>query len=101
VLAFNTAEGWSWDVSVDIAREVLQRALDADENPGEDTECFIDPHVADRANAVPRTATSPADLVDALRPDFEKRLAAPSVWAGGKRTCGGRKAPGARARSDP
>jgi hypothetical protein len=56
---FNTAEGWSWDVSVDIAREVLHRAVDADENLGEDTERFTDPHVADRANAVPRTPTSP------------------------------------------
>jgi hypothetical protein len=56
---FNTAEGWSWDVSVDIAREVLQRAVDADENLGDDTERFTDPHVADRANAVPRTPTSP------------------------------------------
>jgi hypothetical protein len=44
---------------VDIAREVLQRAVDADENLGEDTERFTDPHVADRANAVPRTPTSP------------------------------------------
>jgi hypothetical protein len=25
VVAFNTAEGWSWDVSEDIAREILQR----------------------------------------------------------------------------
>jgi hypothetical protein len=27
VVAFNTAEGWSWDVSEDIALEVLQRVL--------------------------------------------------------------------------
>ena len=32
VVAFNTAEGWSWDVSEDIALEVLQRALDADDH---------------------------------------------------------------------
>jgi hypothetical protein len=43
--------------SVDIAREVLR--VDADENLGDDTERFTDPHVADRANAVPRTPTSP------------------------------------------
>jgi hypothetical protein len=30
VVAFNTAEGWSRDVSEDIANEVLERAFDAD-----------------------------------------------------------------------
>ena len=29
VVAFNTAEGWSWDVSEDIAREVRPRARHA------------------------------------------------------------------------
>ena len=47
VVAFNTAEGWSWDVSEDIAREVLQRAIETDENLGEDAKRFIDRHVAD------------------------------------------------------
>jgi hypothetical protein len=37
VVAFNTAEGWSRDVSEDIAGEVLERAFDADDNLGEDT----------------------------------------------------------------
>ena len=37
VIAFNTAEGWSRDVSEDIADELLQRAVDADDNLGEDT----------------------------------------------------------------
>ena len=32
VVAFNTAEGWSRDVSQDIAGEVLERAFDADVN---------------------------------------------------------------------
>jgi hypothetical protein len=32
VIAFNTAEGWSRDVSEDIAGEVLERAFDADAN---------------------------------------------------------------------
>jgi hypothetical protein len=30
VVAFNTAEGWSRDVSEDLASEVLERAFDAD-----------------------------------------------------------------------
>jgi hypothetical protein len=42
VVAFNTAEGWSRDVSEDIADEVLERAFDADDNLGEDTKRFID-----------------------------------------------------------
>jgi hypothetical protein len=37
VVAFNTAEGWSRDVSEDIANEVLERAFDGDENFSEDT----------------------------------------------------------------
>jgi hypothetical protein len=45
VIAFNTAEGWSRDVSEDIADELLQRAFDADDNLGEDTKRFIDGHM--------------------------------------------------------
>jgi len=45
VVAINTAEGWSRDVSEDIANEVLERAFDADENLSEDTKRFIDRHV--------------------------------------------------------
>jgi hypothetical protein len=45
VVAFNTAEGWSRDVSEDIASEVLDRAFDADDNLSEDTKRFIDRHV--------------------------------------------------------
>jgi hypothetical protein len=45
VVAFNTAEGWSRDVSEDIAGDVLERAFDADDNLGEDTKRFIDRHV--------------------------------------------------------
>jgi hypothetical protein len=80
VVAFNTAEGWSWDVSEDVAREVLQRAIDADKSLGEDTKRFIGRHVADPATPCPRAVqTSPVDLIDRLKPDFEKRPAAPSV----------------------
>jgi hypothetical protein len=45
VIAFNTAEGWSRDVSEDIAGEVLERAFNADDNLGEDTKRFIDRHM--------------------------------------------------------
>ena len=45
VVAFNTAEGWSRDVSEDIAGEVLDRGFDADDNLSEDTMRFIDRHV--------------------------------------------------------
>src|SRR5271155_5884343 len=46
VVAFNTAEGWSRDVSQDIAGEVVDRAFDADDTFGEDTKRFIDRHVS-------------------------------------------------------
>jgi hypothetical protein len=46
VVAFNTAEGWSRDVSEDIANEVLERAFDADDTLSEDTKRFIDRHVS-------------------------------------------------------
>jgi hypothetical protein len=46
VVAFNTAEGWSRDVSEDIAGDVLERAFDADDNLSEDTKRFIDRHMA-------------------------------------------------------
>jgi hypothetical protein len=49
VIAFNTAESWSRDVSEDIADELLQRACDADENLGEDTKRFIDRRLASGA----------------------------------------------------
>ena len=45
VVAFNTAEGWSRDVSEDVANEVLERAFDADKNLSEDTKRFIGRHV--------------------------------------------------------
>jgi hypothetical protein len=78
VVAFNTAEGWSWDVSEDIALELLQRAIDA----GERTKRFIGRHVDDPANPPIRAQTSPIDLMERSRPDFEKRPPAPSVRRG-------------------
>jgi hypothetical protein len=55
VVAFNTAEGWSRDVSEDIAGEVMELAFDADVNLGEDTKRFIDRHVGpgDKRPAAP------------------------------------------------
>src|SRR5271156_5715621 len=65
VVAFNTAEGWSSDVSEDVALEILRRAFDADDNLGDDTKRFVDRHVADPANPAP-VRTSPVDLMDSL-----------------------------------
>jgi hypothetical protein len=79
VVAFNTAEGWSWDVSEDIAREILQRAVEAGEHLREDTRRFIDRPVADSTLPGPSPVQSPVNLIDRLKPDFEKRPAAPSV----------------------
>jgi hypothetical protein len=76
-----SAAGWSSDVSEDIALEILQRAFDADGTLVDDTKRFIDRHVADPANPAP-VRTSPVDLMDSLKPDFEKRPAAPSVRRG-------------------
>ncbi len=45
VIAFNTAEGWSRDVSEDIAGDVLERAFNAADNLGEDTKRFLDRHM--------------------------------------------------------
>ena len=45
VVAFNTAQGWSRDVSEDIANAVLDQAYDADDTLSEDTKRFIDRHV--------------------------------------------------------
>jgi hypothetical protein len=45
VIAFNAAEGWSQDVSEDVAHEVLDRAYDADDTISEATKRFIYRHV--------------------------------------------------------
>ena len=42
VVAFNTAEGWSQDVSEDIVSEVLERAVEGDDTLSEATKRFID-----------------------------------------------------------
>jgi hypothetical protein len=66
-------------VSEDIVLELLHRAIDADDNLGEATKRFIDRHVDDPANPPARAQSCPIDLVNALKPDFEKRPPAPSV----------------------
>ncbi len=45
VMAFNAAEGWSQDVSEDIAQELLQRAINAGDDLGEGAQRFVDRHV--------------------------------------------------------
>jgi hypothetical protein len=45
VVAFNTVEGWSRDVSEEIAYDVLDRAYDPDETLSVGAKRFIDRHV--------------------------------------------------------
>jgi hypothetical protein len=45
VIAFNTVEGWSRDVSEEIAYDVLDRAYDADTTLSAGAKRFIDRHV--------------------------------------------------------
>jgi hypothetical protein len=46
VIAFNTAERWSQDVSEDIVSELLERAFDGDDTLSEATKRFIDRHIS-------------------------------------------------------
>ena len=46
VISFNTAEGWSQDVSEDIVSELLERAIDGDDTLSEATKRFIDRHIS-------------------------------------------------------
>jgi hypothetical protein len=45
VVAFNTAEGWSADVSEDIAREIMRRVDLAGDELSAALESFVDQHV--------------------------------------------------------
>jgi hypothetical protein len=49
VVAFNTVEGWSRDVSEDIADEVLDGTCDPDETLGVGAKRFIDWHLTPAA----------------------------------------------------
>jgi hypothetical protein len=46
VVAFNTVEGWSRDVSEEIAYDVLDRAYDADTTLSAGAKRFIDRHIS-------------------------------------------------------
>src|ERR1700734_336075 len=70
VMAFNVVEGWSRDVSEDIAQELVQRAINAGDDLGEGAQRFVDRHVMRRAPAAQLGAIK---QLDRLRADFEKR----------------------------
>jgi hypothetical protein len=53
VVAFNTVEGWSRDVSEEIAYDVLDRAYDADTTLSAGAKRFIDRHVTPGAKRAP------------------------------------------------
>jgi hypothetical protein len=61
VVAFNTAEGWSRDVSEDVANAVLDQVYDADETLSEDTKRFIDRHVTPGEKRPPAPSVRRAD----------------------------------------
>jgi hypothetical protein len=69
VVAFNTVEGWSRDVSEDIAGEVLDRAFDADDSLGENTKRFIDRHVTPGGKRPP----APSVRRDSIQPAQKKQ----------------------------
>jgi hypothetical protein len=53
VIALNTVEGWSRDVSEEIAYDVLDRAYDADTTLSAGAKRFIDLHVTPSAKRPP------------------------------------------------
>jgi hypothetical protein len=56
VIAFNTAEGWSRDVSEEIAYDVLDRAYDADTTLSAGAKRFIDRHVTQGVKRPPASS---------------------------------------------
>jgi hypothetical protein len=79
VMAFNAAEGWSRDVSEDIAQELLQREINAGDDLGEGAQRFVETHVTRHA---PPAQPGAVELLDRLTADFEKRPPAPSIRRG-------------------
>jgi hypothetical protein len=63
VVAFNAAEGWSRDVSEDIAGEIVDRAYDADETLTEGTKRFIDRHLDNERRPRAPSVLRDADIV--------------------------------------
>jgi hypothetical protein len=57
VVAFNTVEGWSRDVSEEIAYDVLDRAYDADTTLSAGAKRFIDRHVTPGVKRPPALST--------------------------------------------
>jgi hypothetical protein len=79
VMAFNAAEGWSRDVSEEIAQELLQRAINVGDDLGEGAQRFVDRHVTHLA---PPSQLGAVEMLDRLKADFEKRPPAPSIRRG-------------------
>ena len=67
VVAFNTAEGWSRDVSEDIANKVLERAFDTNNDLSEDTKRFIDRHVGPGEKRPPAPSVQQVDSTQKKR----------------------------------
>jgi hypothetical protein len=59
VVAFNTVEGWSRDVSEEIAYDVLDRAYDADTMLSASAKRFIDRHVTPGEKRPPAPSVLP------------------------------------------
>jgi hypothetical protein len=58
VIAFNTAEGWSRDVSDDVARELRQRCADQDRELPTHLKDFVERHDRERADRAEQTRRS-------------------------------------------
>jgi hypothetical protein len=67
VVAFNTAEGWSQDVSEDIVTEVLERAFDGDDTLSEATKRFIDRHVSPGEKRPPAPSVRRESVLDSRK----------------------------------
>jgi hypothetical protein len=63
VVAFNTGEGWSRDVSEEIAYDVLDRAYDADTALSAGAKRFIDRHFDDQRRPRSPSVLGDADIV--------------------------------------
>jgi hypothetical protein len=64
VIALNTAEGWSRDVSEEIAFDVLDQAFDADDTLTEGTKRFIDRHVTPGEKRPPAPSVRREEIED-------------------------------------
>jgi hypothetical protein len=64
VIALNTAEGWSRDVSEEIAFDVLDQAFDADDTLTEGTKRFIDRHLTPGEKRPPAPSVRREEIED-------------------------------------